>query len=151
MCCYEKRNVINECNALFDENGIATFYKVVMICRNRVKVKSIIGCYEWKRGINQIVRDYIEYDVNSPEGLHVYLTKQDAIMLQHSYEILSSARENMYIILKVVCKKEHLIVAGCDSIYYDDVAKQAVFSQVIITQQEWDKHVEPNFSRENQS
>ncbi|MEK0337225.1 MAG: hypothetical protein QQN41_07315 [Nitrosopumilus sp.] len=159
MCCHKNQDVIDECNKLFDENGEAIFYKVVTTRTyhdDQIIVESIYGKYDWKPGSNEaVIKSNKEYDVKgirNPKGFHVCITKKDAMKLLHFYELFFSSimvKKN-FCMIEVVCKKEHLMKAGYSSIYGSD-DKQAVFSQVIITQQEWDKHVEPNFSRENQS
>ncbi|MEK0338557.1 MAG: hypothetical protein QQN41_14100, partial [Nitrosopumilus sp.] len=142
MCCHENQDVIDECNDLFDENGEAIFYKIVRfyisrhMAHNEISVESMIGRYVWKPGVHEAIRESEKYDVDKPQGFHVFLTKKESnvqlgVHLKHAYG-------NIHII-KVVCKKEHLITAGYNSFYYTGGEPQAVFSQVTIIQEEWDE------------
>lgn len=144
MCCYEDQNVIDECKAMFDENGEAVFYKVV---RMRVLstprgIESLNGNHIWESGINEAIREGVKYNSSNPVGFHVCLTKKDAENIDAYYRYTTTK------IIKVVCKKEHLITAGYAIADFTCVGKQAVFSQATITQQEWDENVESHLSRE---
>lgn len=149
MCCYKHPHVIDECNALFDENGEATFYKVVKInpSTNPLDVAiSIFGDHKWKPGINKTTMSPAQkYNPVYPRGFHVYLTKIEAEWFEATTRLF-----NKSVIIEVVCNKKHLITAGYATADFTCVGKQAVYSHITITQQEWDEKIEPYLARENQ-
>ncbi|MEK0337223.1 MAG: hypothetical protein QQN41_07305 [Nitrosopumilus sp.] len=138
MCCWQHQSVIDECNDLFDENGEAIFYKVVIVRNNTLE--SAVIYYRWRVGINEAKMYVSEYRINSPQGFHVYVTKQDA---ETYLEVIKRVEEYASCcIIEVVCKKEHMITAGYSAWLYHKSSKESVFSQVTLTQQEWDEIIE---------
>lgn len=139
MCCHYHEQTEREIRAILDRDGEITLYKhlTVYMQKGNIKVESTSNSFFWVPGVNKAI--CWAPGVNKaicPQGIHVYT--QDKSL--STYAALKTIR----IQVKVTCKKEHLIIAGAAHIDGDHLfSQQAVFTQVTITQKEWDNAVQP--------
>lgn len=162
MCCYKDDNIEQRVKDKATYGPITCFKVLDLIrhgdTRDKAKICSVSfdvdPVYIWKIGVNKAKFDGVTetpfvYNVHNPRGIHVFLTRKYAENFLNNIAIACPQPHIKHILLPVTCNVNDLIIAGFSSYLCVKGSKEeAVFTQVTVTQKEWDKNVKPHLSAE---
>lgn len=135
MCCVHNSLIARALNEVFEKRDTITLWKV--IARNG---QSIFTPYVYKPGTHVANVTKASYNRKRPRGIHVFLNPQ----ILSTWDFKRGDR-----VVEVTASKNHLIIAGLswnadspdklEDIFKEWKDWQAVFSQITITPEQWEK------------